>query len=778
MLSKAKDIAFAQATQDTQAPTECSVIINSATAAAIDSELVHLILSATDNTSVTGYYLAQNDAKPSITDSAWRAVTSTTSYRGYPAYRVSSGNGSKTVYAWFKDAAGNISNAASDTITLEKNDSWKNHYTVWFDGPNNAVRYAKQMGYAYINAIGWQESFYKNTSNAAGMKFYLLGPHLRDFVYSEIPGYSSLVTVSNIDSTIAYTPGQQAWYEKYMLWKSYDAFPDNLASGWFNGSPTKYSSMWDFQQQAVIDYVVDKIIANVGGYESASLPFSFAGYQFDVPDLSGDFFYWDNGMRKINLTTWTEKIYGSGNGKDSGVAHVGVNGTSIKDYDTYADGLAAFFKQLMARTRQKYPNAKLVLDPARIYSDGGYDEWIHRVSARTDKDELTPDLIMEEGATTQFVDSADNFNSGMDITRDMVGNHQRSAVDEKRNRLIAAKAGMNHAWYNILWGNLGGQGNMPRFPSIVDVYPRLKLASAIPNWDNLNSISNRTCSECGKVELRNSSAMTVIGSNNTPYNTPEKIIYDSYDASGRQQSHIDQDVMYSRHWKTGKLFAVFNTTNGVINLKPGERVQSVQRVDGYFVESTGATGDFIDLSRSQIALKSTVAIPTDSSNNAVTGSTQVVGLGYIFAVTGTGNAAPAITSALIAAGTVGTALSYQITATNSPTSFNATGLPAGLSVSAGGLISGTPATIGTSSVTVSAANSSGTGSASLALSVYSACDVNRDWSTNVVDVQLQVNAALGVAACASDLDRDGSCSVIDVQRGVNAGLGGPCVLGP
>ena len=54
---------------------------------------------------------------------------------------------------------------------------------------------------------------------------------------------------------------------------------------------------------------------------------------------------------------------------------------------------------------------------------------------------------------------------------------------------------------------------------------------------------------------------------------------------------------------------------------------------------------------------------------------------------GTGNAtltltitvgAPVITSATTASGTVGSAFSYQITATNTPTSYGATGLPAGL----------------------------------------------------------------------------------------------------
>ena len=80
--------------------------------------------------------------------------------------------------------------------------------------------------------------------------------------------------------------------------------------------------------------------------------------------------------------------------------------------------------------------------------------------------------------------------------------------------------------------------------------------------------------------------------------------------------------------------------------------------------------------------------------------------------------APAITSPLSATFTVGQPSSYQITATNSPTSFNATGLPMGLTVNTGtGLISGTPSVIGTFNVNLSATNAIGTGTAVLALVV-------------------------------------------------------------
>jgi hypothetical protein len=55
------------------------------------------------------------------------------------------------------------------------------------------------------------------------------------------------------------------------------------------------------------------------------------------------------------------------------------------------------------------------------------------------------------------------------------------------------------------------------------------------------------------------------------------------------------------------------------------------------------------------------------------------------------------------------------------------------------------------------------------------CDVNGDGSSNVVDVQLGVNQALGLAACTADINQDNVCNVIDVQRLVNAALGGQCV---
>ncbi len=79
---------------------------------------------------------------------------------------------------------------------------------------------------------------------------------------------------------------------------------------------------------------------------------------------------------------------------------------------------------------------------------------------------------------------------------------------------------------------------------------------------------------------------------------------------------------------------------------------------------------------------------------------------------------PVITSPLTANGSVGVAFTYQITATHSPDSYNATPLPPGLGVNTGtGVISGTPTAAGTYSVTISATNSHGTGSATLVITI-------------------------------------------------------------
>jgi uncharacterized repeat protein (TIGR03803 family) len=104
-------------------------------------------------------------------------------------------------------------------------------------------------------------------------------------------------------------------------------------------------------------------------------------------------------------------------------------------------------------------------------------------------------------------------------------------------------------------------------------------------------------------------------------------------------------------------------------------------------------------------------------------------------------ASPMITSALNASVTEGSSFSYQIAASENPTTFGATDLPNGLSVDTStGLVSGTPLASGTFAVTISAANITGTGSATLTLNI-----LNNLPGAPVISSALSGTATSGVA---------------------------------
>ena len=80
--------------------------------------------TATDNTAVTGYLINESSSVPSAGDSGWSG-TAPTSY-------VFSNQGSKTLYAWAKDGAGNISTSMNAPVTVSLSAT-----TFTFTGPTS-----------------------------------------------------------------------------------------------------------------------------------------------------------------------------------------------------------------------------------------------------------------------------------------------------------------------------------------------------------------------------------------------------------------------------------------------------------------------------------------------------------------------------------------------------------------------------------------------------------------------------------------------------------------
>ncbi|HHT9146082.1 MAG TPA: carboxypeptidase regulatory-like domain-containing protein [Candidatus Wunengus sp. YC61] len=104
-------------TADIASPTG-SISINNG-AYRTNSLIVTLELSAADNIGVTGYYFSTSAIPPSPHTAGWTSATPAINYKEDVSYTLSGDDGKNTVYVWYKDASGNISDVASDSIIVD-----------------------------------------------------------------------------------------------------------------------------------------------------------------------------------------------------------------------------------------------------------------------------------------------------------------------------------------------------------------------------------------------------------------------------------------------------------------------------------------------------------------------------------------------------------------------------------------------------------------------------------------------------------------------------------
>lgn len=102
---------------DTQPPFNGSISINNGSSAT-ETSLVHVRLSAEDDFGVVAFFISEDANVPGPDNPGWNMVLSSAEFSKSMAHALSTEEGSKILYAWFKDASGNVSEASQASITL------------------------------------------------------------------------------------------------------------------------------------------------------------------------------------------------------------------------------------------------------------------------------------------------------------------------------------------------------------------------------------------------------------------------------------------------------------------------------------------------------------------------------------------------------------------------------------------------------------------------------------------------------------------------------------
>ncbi len=138
-------------TTDTTSPTG-SISINS-NATYSNSTTVTLTLSASDDVGITDYYISTDSTTPSTSGSGWTTITSTTSYTEDISYTLSSGDGGKTIYVWYKDGSENISSSANDSITLDTIQP-----TIIITSPTSSATYTSTSNVVNLDGVAFDST--------------------------------------------------------------------------------------------------------------------------------------------------------------------------------------------------------------------------------------------------------------------------------------------------------------------------------------------------------------------------------------------------------------------------------------------------------------------------------------------------------------------------------------------------------------------------------------------------------------------------------------------
>lgn len=223
----------------------------------------------------------------------------------------------------------------------------------------------------------------------------------------------------------------------------------------------------------------------------------------------------------------------------------------------------------------------------------------------------------------------------------------------------------------------------------------------------------------------------------------------SGDTTPDTADHTDFGTVSTASGTILRTFTIQNTGTAALSLTgaspyvtisgPNAADYSVTAIPSNTIATSGNTTFQIRFDPSADGLRTaTVSIANNDSNENP----------YTFAIQGIGISVPVITSSLTASGNQGSPFTYTITATNSPTSYTATGLPASLSIdTVTGIISGTPSVSGTFNVTISAANGIGSDTETLVITLATGPCLSEGFESGIPMTWINNGSNLGGQFC-------------------------------
>jgi T5SS/PEP-CTERM-associated repeat protein len=193
---------------------------------------------------------------------------------------------------------------------------------------------------------------------------------------------------------------------------------------------------------------------------------------------------------------------------------------------------------------------------------------------------------------------------------------------------------------------------------------------------------------------------------------------------------------------------------------------NVRLING-FTPAVGQTFRIVNAASVSGAFAS-ISEPSQAGINLTSDAT-----GVTVTITSVVAGAPVISSATTANAAPGAAFSYQITATNNPTSFGATNLPAGLTIdNSTGLISGTPANAGAFIVPINANDAAGSGQADLTIVFDPIFGVSALPPSNLLNISTRMRVLTGDQVLIAGFIVTGTDPKTVIIRGIGPSLTG------